>query len=322
MEKKYVAETNNIIALCHIIDDFEDFEERLLSVISLKYNRDFSFQLLIASKGQLKLGTKKVRDFYDENKQVIDTINKHSDIRTFINSNYDEYGSITDSCSFFSDYLLSHRGEINKIIALLEKIKELGFEKLEFNPDLVFENQVYFVNPEFERNFSVAYVENALVLFSCCDGLRYTTTDSNYKIELNIMGQKTIKLNSLSFSPQRLPQKIDKESVLEYFSLLQKKNQNGSYAIQQSVDLYEHMAILEGQLSKLEKLITRFNGERNNESLIGILLDMRTELEKLKIKSHEIDKHTLESYPMLNQGTLDNAKIICLSKLYCESNNK
>jgi len=100
-ENNYSAEINNIITLCHIIDDFEEFEKKLLPVISPKYNRDFVFQLWGISKGKFKLGARKAKKFYIENKSVIDTINKYSNVPTFINLNYDYYGEPNGSLHFF-----------------------------------------------------------------------------------------------------------------------------------------------------------------------------------------------------------------------------
>lgn len=38
-KNNYSAKIDNLITLCHIIDDFEEFEKRLLPVISPKYNK-------------------------------------------------------------------------------------------------------------------------------------------------------------------------------------------------------------------------------------------------------------------------------------------
>ena len=46
---------NNMIALCHIVDEFEGFEKRLITAISGKYNRCFIFQLNDVSKGEFKM---------------------------------------------------------------------------------------------------------------------------------------------------------------------------------------------------------------------------------------------------------------------------
>ena len=97
MEKNYRAETNNIIALCHILDDFEEFNKRLIPVISSKYNRNFVFKLWDISEGKFRFGARKAKKFYKENKSVIDTINKYTNITRFINANYDWQGNLYDT---------------------------------------------------------------------------------------------------------------------------------------------------------------------------------------------------------------------------------
>ena len=44
--------------------------------------------------------------------------------------------------------------EIPKILRLLEKLKELGFNKFEFNEDEDFTKTIYSVYPSFRRNFN------------------------------------------------------------------------------------------------------------------------------------------------------------------------
>ena len=61
-------DTNNMITLCHIVDEFDEFEKSLIPVISPKYNRDFVFQLWDVSQGKFKLGARKAKRFYEENK--------------------------------------------------------------------------------------------------------------------------------------------------------------------------------------------------------------------------------------------------------------
>lgn len=78
-------DTNNMIALCHIVDEFPEFEKWLLSVISSKYNRDFIFQVWDISQGEFKLGARKAKRFYRENKLVIDIINQYSSLPMFVN---------------------------------------------------------------------------------------------------------------------------------------------------------------------------------------------------------------------------------------------
>ena len=45
MDKK--ISIDNMIALCNIIDEFDEFEKKLISAISSKYNRDFKYGIYL-----------------------------------------------------------------------------------------------------------------------------------------------------------------------------------------------------------------------------------------------------------------------------------
>ena len=53
-------------------------------MISPEFNRKFIFQLWDISKGKTKLGARKAKKFYAENKSVVDMINQYSSIPVFI----------------------------------------------------------------------------------------------------------------------------------------------------------------------------------------------------------------------------------------------
>ena len=229
MEKNYKVEINNIIALCHIIDNFKEFEKNLLPIISPKYNRNFVFKLCDISQNKFKIGAKKAKKFYNENKQVIDTINKYSNVPTFINLNYDYYGKSNGNLEFFYEYISNHTEEIPNILKLLEKLKELGFSTFIFNENLDFTKETYFSEQRFSRNFNFTYVANPEIRPNYFDHISYKTSDSNYKIDLKInvdeiskYGNK-ITLNSLLFDPNTLPEKLDKKHTFDPLLSLKQK---------------------------------------------------------------------------------------------------
>ena len=108
-----------MIALCHIVDDFARFEKRLISTMSQKNDEDFAFQIQDISKGKFKLGARIEKNFYEENKSVIDTINQYSSIEMLIYQNYKYNGEYYGDLRFFYEYLENHRMDISKIMNLL-----------------------------------------------------------------------------------------------------------------------------------------------------------------------------------------------------------
>ena len=191
MEKNsHSLDTNNMIALCHIFEEFKEFENKLLQIISSKYNRDFVFQLWEISKGKFKIGARKAKKFYSENKDIIDIINKYSTLPTFVNLNYDYNGKPNGDLQFFYGYLLKHKEEISKILLLIEKIKELGFINFELEEDLDFTKEIYSAYSSFRDNFRIIYAANLQAIPNYVDNIKYRTLDSNYKMELGIFGDE------------------------------------------------------------------------------------------------------------------------------------
>jgi len=322
------AETKNIIALCHIIDEFEDFNRKLKPFISTKYNRDSVFKLWDVSKGKFRLCAGKEKRFYEENKSIIDTINKYTNITRFINANYDWQGNAYKSAGLQSlyQYILKHKKDINKILIVLEKLQELGFERFKFNENLDFtNNDDYDVYTDFRVNYSIVYVDNIVVPPSYCyEGwIDYGTTASNYEMHLKVIGDKifpeNIELNSLLFDEKRLPERIDKENTFDRIITLKNLQTEKTAAIRNSVDLSVSISDLDHRLSSTAGIINRLNGVENKEQLIEVLSSIKTDVEKLKTLSEEYNSSVSEREPTLTPETLEKEKKLYLERRYWTS---
>jgi len=322
MGKNYKAETNNIIALCHILDDFEEFNKRLIPVISSKYNRNFVFKLWDISKGKFRFGARKAKKFYKENKSVIDTINKYTDITRFINTNYDWQGNPYDNSGlqFFYEYISSNRENIDKILEVLEKIKELGFDGFEFNENLDFTTESYDVYPDFRRNYFITYVDNIVVPPSYVSHIDYGTTFSNYKMKLDFTGGRiskycsSITLNSLLFDSKRLPKKLDKENIFDSILALKNLQEDKSANIRNSVDLSISVYDLAYRLGITTNIINRLDGVENKEQLIETLTRIKTDVEKLQTLSEEYDSSVSEKEPSITPEVLEIEKQLYIKR--------
>jgi len=327
-QKNYKAETNNIIALCHIIDEFEEFEKRLIPVISQKYNRDFVFQLWDISKGKFKLGARKAKKFYSENKEIIDTINKYSNITRFINDNYGWYGEPEGNLQFFYQYISSHKEEMEQILAVLEKLKELRFRKFEFNENLNFTKEIYGAYPSFDRNWNFIYVANPQVIPNYESHINFKTTDSNYKMKLELDGitgkeisyyGRYIVLNSLVFDPNTFPIKVDRENT--HGQLVNQKNEqkNMLSTLRNSVDLSISISDLEQQFNHSNEIINKLDGVKNKEELVATLLSIKEYLEKLKTLGAEYDSNVSQEEPSLTPEVLEREKSLYLERRVYDS---
>ena len=313
MKENYKIEINNLIALYHIMDDFEEFERKLKPLISTKYNRDFVYNLWKISRGKFTFGAFKARKFYKENKAIIDTIGEYSDISSFINRHYDWQGNQIGNLHFFYQYLIEHKNEIDKILAVLEKLKELGFTSFEFNEDLDFTKETYNINQNY--NSVVKYVDNIKMIPHYENYIKYGTTSSNYKMELSTTiksefskyGRKII-LNSLLFDVNRLPEKIDKETIINPILKLKEEQQEKSAPIRNSVDINVSIFDLETRLGYTTNTISRLEGVKNKKELLEVLSNMKQDVEKLRTLSSEYDSSVTENEPTLTPDVLEKEK--------------
>lgn len=314
MEKNYSTNINNIITLCHIIDDYEEFQKKLLSVLSPKYNRDFVYQLWNISEGKFCLGARKAKRFYQENKSIIDTINKYSNVAMFVNLSYDSYGKPYDSFKFFYNYLLNHKQEISKILVLLVKLKEFGLYDFKFNENLDFTKETYSAHPIFERNFEIIYVANAQVIPNYTDYINYNTIDSNYKMRMTKYGNEisrigsSIILNSLLFDPNTLPAKLDREHTFEQILNLQNEQKEKTQIIRNSVDLDISVLDLEQQLDITTTKINGLEDVKNKEELVTILSSIKEDVEKLRMLSDQHNNRISKENSSLTPELLEKEK--------------
>ena len=324
MENKKM-ETNNIIALCHIIDDYNEFEKGLISTLAYKWNRNFIFQLIDISEKKFVIGARKAKEFYNENKQIIDTINKYSSFSSFICDNYDCYGNPNESITYFCKYISFHKEKIDKILDVLSKLKKLGFWRIEFNEDLDFTKETYSINPLFRNNYRITYVPNIKVIPNYIDLINYITTNSNYKMVLDIIGEKfsnynrKIILNSLLFDSRCFPTHIGRKNIFEYILKLKKEQLKQSSMIRNSVDLRVSIDDLEKQLNSTNNIINNLDEVKNKDEYISILLSIKEYLEKLKTLSFEYDSRILEEEALLTREILDNEKDLYLKRRHFSS---
>lgn len=300
-------EINDMIALCHIIDAYEEFEKKLIPMLDTrKYSKSFENKLSIISRGGFKTGAHKAKKFYKENKEIVDTINKHSNILMFITLNYCWDGTVDESFKFIKDYLLSHKEEIPQILALLEKLKELDFNNIFFNEKLDFTKEIYNVAPIYIHNCEITYVANPQVIPSTSSQISYKTPDSNYKMELEVIGteyiyytRKKIVLNSFIFDLNTLPEKIDTKQIFENLKEMKKEQVEKTSILRDTVELELNVSSVDRNLIRMEKLISRLTTIKNKDEFIKVLSNVKEGIEKLKILSQEHTDGISEQEPLL-----------------------
>ena len=238
MEKNTVCEnyTKNIIALCYILDSFEEFSERLKNAMPTKYNRNFISDLYDISMGKINFSLK-ARRFYKENKTVIDTINKYSNLLLYTNFSYDDqdYLENEESLRFFHKYIMEHREDLETILKVLNKIEQLKIDEIKLDKHLDFSKEEYELHYWKSENYRYVLLDNLVLIPSGeKDLIRYKSTNSDYKIVvsrgtckssyLDARMASQITLNSLIFNPDKLPNDVSVEGIYKTVFGLRKQN--------------------------------------------------------------------------------------------------
>lgn len=217
----YIGEIDNLIALSKILDDFDEFNDKVRNLVSIVCNREVIYKLGQVSNGADCFNSDKIKEFYNENKSVIDVINEYSSIYSFICSNYDVNGNAmyNDSLNFFYRYMQENRDGIDSIVSVLERIKELGFSTLYFNQKLEDSEEVYSINTSFNDNDRIIYLDNIEVISNDGECIGYRSFNPNFRLflvpdrdEISKIN-KRIEVNSLLFDKGLLPESISKDAT-------------------------------------------------------------------------------------------------------------
>lgn len=320
------TEIDHIIALCHIINKYESFYQRLKD-ISPSMDYKFFQGLETISKGKKRTVSKKVKGFYNSNKDIIDTINKYSNFQTFISSNYiiggkgKWKGIYTEKEEFtlIKDYILKNKSQIDKIIAILEKLKKLGFTELYFDEALDFTNDNYYVPLNERVPVDIDFLNNITIIPQYKSNvISYKTNNSPYLISArvsfnyrfgDILNQR-ILLNNLTFDPKELPDSISKKSTFDSIVELYKQKEQITSAITTSVDLRVGINDLVDAYQKLDEVITRIkNGDTevssSRQDIKEIYLQIGNSIAELQKIGADFDASATLKYPEISQEKLN-----------------
>lgn len=313
MENKKSKEIHidNIIALCHILDNFEQFNNNLSQFIIEYKGINFDIKSLshfltyrigkngITSKTYNYFDNtdeyyKKIAStFYEPNKEIINTINNFIPFNTWISQSYDSEGHLIEDSTLDAcyKYLLNHKNDLNQIISLLSRMKELGNFFIIFNVNLDFTNAEYEIDPVFKNNRNIKYFDNIeIVPNSQSTAIKYKTTNSNYQIDLKTVTKKSkmeipldylvISLNSLTFDPNRLPIALSKGDTFDKIVNLWKNNEDCTSIADSILDT--QLKDLTTQFASIDKIIGEINSPDRKKEALEIMYRMRNDLERLR----------------------------------------
>lgn len=317
------ANVDDIITLCNIADEYSEFHKNLIKFMTAKHNKNGLHKLGKIVNGDRVIGARKAKKFYKDNSKVIDEINKRPG---FIH-NYDSLGNlrVTSCLDQIHQYILKNKDNLDKIYAVLEKIKSLGFEKIEFDENLDFTNAKYKLDTEYSGPCEITYFDNMEAMPNYQDSvIEYKTTGSNYKMYLecvlfffNIQGGKSkmidfktsgnivistaadfskneckraITLNSLVFDPSRLPDDISNESIFNKIVELKETKKEECTIIKDSVDLSVAISDLKTQCDLSNDILQGLNIVESKKELLEALFRISRYIGRMQSMSLAHDK--------------------------------
>lgn len=315
-------EINHIIALCNIIDDYEDFYQKIKKEYSPKNKYRFLRDLNRFSEGKRFMILKEVKRIYNSNKNIIDIINEYDSFYYFIFSNYlFEYTGMKERKEFklIREYIKNNKDHINDIIALLEKLKGLGFETFKFSEKEDFSRQEYSVStkPLFTHVFN--YVNNIQILPGYDTNIfHYKTSNSPYRIDMttswgSTFSFKSIILNSLLFDISELPNSLSKEDTYDKIVELAENKKSVNSAIRNSISLDSGIYNLEGAYQELCEVVQAIKNSdstfaNSRENVEKILLQIKTSIKLLREESASYDEQAISAHQEISLELLDSEK--------------
>lgn len=290
--REFNCRVDDLLALYHIQDDFENFNEQLKELAKNNKMADIMHYLKKASKGMYSLRKRNITKFYKENQAIIDKINKHSDIFMFLSLNYESDGAVKEDITGYYHYLLEHEDQQDHILSLLEKLKELEVEKIKLTEGKDFKNEEYSISSYgFYSPPWFSYLENMKIIPEYpSPTIKYKTTGSNYKLMLDsslsyrstplISYKNYIEVNNLTFDPQSLPSKLIKEYTYDQIIQLVKESNTSQY-LREVVDLGISIHDLEEQTKSTAAIFGRVDGMNENPDFLEALTQIRSGINKL-----------------------------------------
>ena len=320
MDSTIEIRTKDLLTIAVILDEFEDFSKNVIDLLKESKNIRFFYTLNKVIKGETVLGAKKIKDFYINNRVIVDVVNGYSDIHYFIAYNFDMYNkTLNEGTNNIYHYLLNNKDKIKNIIDSLIRIERLGFNTIYFNENFDFTNDIYRLseNPVLYTRFF--YLDNlyAVPTYKNSD-IKYKTKKSEYKMEMKtdmeVVEPLHIYLNTLLFDHNRLPEELDKKEIIDKILEL-KLNIKGQYdTLKESVDLSIGIDELKQRFEYVLNLSYMCDDLVIKKRLLSVLSDIKEELYELEYISNSYNKNIAQNYPTISEEKLKEEKVLELNR--------
>lgn len=325
-------QTNHLIVLCEVVEDYKSFCDDLEELIKSKSNRDLVSKIYHVMQGKLSIGSNKYKRFIEKHKHTIEIMNQYSCLSNLTVLNYDEKGKRRENLAedYFYQYIQEHNKDIETIKAVALKIRALGFNEINFGEKLDFTEIEYELDTSYESNF--AFLENMEVNPTYLNSpIKYRTNGSCYCLILGFNGygsnkevskyDRNIELNSLIFDPNKLPNEITTESTIGIIQKLAKRKKAEHEDIRDSVDLSITTSDLTNYFEHLKEVFERIDKIKDNQELMNLLNQMQNILAQLQLFGVNFENQIIDSHTSITDETMKREKKLYLDRRYWASIN-
>lgn len=252
--EKFTIRIIDCIALCHVIDGFERFIADLAKFS--KGSKGYSnLDNLYKHIKDGKRVNKHIRNFYQEHYNVLNALHKNAYISNFLLIYFNnKTGTFNQEIMQMYRYLKNNKKDKDKILAVLDKLSELGFKNIIFTENVSFDN-VY----EFDKLNShyYYYLDGKLEVIPSIQNLKYQSEDANYEIKMSTipLHSPEITLNNLVFDANCLPNEICYDQTMGKILELKEKKKESFDVLKDAVCFDGYIENIVYFLDKLDKLI-------------------------------------------------------------------
>ncbi len=286
--------TENLVALCHIIDEYPQFREDLKLILNKKNIYKSICTLAKVSHREIIMGKKAEKKVYTNNKEIIEKINTDSNVWDFVND--------IKAVDYYYDYLNAHKKDLNTILTVINKIHELGIRTITLNPNKDFTKEIYKIdNCGYAYLNFFAFVDNLKIIPAHqTQEIKYVTSNSPYKIDINLLHEcSEITLNTLIFNADTLPKELNYEETLNKINDLNALVTKENNQVTNSVNL-------QVGIDDLEKWIEQMEHDFNKDNMLDEKIQIQKSLLNIKKSLLEL-KQASDNY--LEKITKDNKQI-------------
>ena len=306
-----------LLALIVILDEFEVFNSNVINFLnSIKYS-DSKLKELNNSKK--KIGSKKIKNFLNDNKEIINVINSYSDVKTII-INYYLNEEIRKKFYQLYEYLLTIKDRKNQMVDLILKLDKLGIKNIVVNTNTNFKDNSYCLKKgELTKNDDFYYLDNMYVIPSYQQyEINYKTKESNYEIKMQISDDKIIPyeitINNLLMDINKLPNKMNKSETFDKILLLKENAKNDYKNLKDIVDVELELSKLKDDYYAILNTINNCNDYMIKKRLIYSLNKIQSSINDIELTCGDYKNSIIDNNRLITEEVIEKERVLELSR--------